>query len=269
MFSICVPSWNSLEYLKILVAGLKKNTRVPYELIVHDNGSTDGTQEWLAENKISCTRSEKNLGFCGVNNAIASSFYPFTIIMNTDMYPLPGWDLALFDQINKFQDQGIRKFTISCCLIEPSGNNPEYTIFNAGYDAGTFSEPILVGNYVKNRQKWKKENTTQYSHPILFTKDMLSEVNFLDEQYFPGWAVDHDIAASVYKAGCRNFVMLGDSRVYHFSSKTFKKLPDDVRRKDGQDIFFKKWGITVDEFRHKLGVAKPFAVVDEYVLSKT
>jgi GT2 family glycosyltransferase len=267
MLSICVPSWNSLEYLKILVRSIRRNTKVPYEIIVHDNGSDDNTALYCKSENILFSRSPNNLGFTGVNTALRAAAFEYTVIMNTDMYVLPDWDTAIVNQINKFKEQGIDKFTISSCLIEPVGNNPEYTIFNSGHSSGTFHEVLLLGNFLKSREAWKKPNTNQYSHPILLPTKMLREMNYLDEEYFPGWAVDHDLAASAYKAGCRNFVMLGDSRVYHFSSKTFQKLPNEIRNQHGQDIFQRKWGMTVDEFRKRLGVKLPFEKVGENVLN--
>jgi GT2 family glycosyltransferase len=261
MISICIPSWDSLEYLKILIASIKKNTRMPHEIIVHDNGSADETLHWLIMNKIKHTKSDKNLGFCGVNAALKEAKYPYCMIVNTDMFMLPGWDLAITSQINAFKKQGHDRFTISSCLIEPTGNNPEYDIFYAGHDTQTFDEKKLL-EYFSTVQP-KKINTTQYSHPILIPKFMLEEVNYFDETYFPGWAVDHDLPMSLYQKGCRNFIMLGNSRVFHFSSKTFKKLPDEIRNRNGHDIFQNKWSISVDEFRKRLNVAQPYAKVPD------
>ena len=41
--SIIVPCWNQLEFTQQCLAALKRHTREPWELIVIDNGSTDGT----------------------------------------------------------------------------------------------------------------------------------------------------------------------------------------------------------------------------------
>ncbi len=89
MISICIPSLNALPYLKLFVSSLKKNTRIPTELIVVDNGSDDGTSEWLQENKIYHFRNETNKGFCAVNDAIKASKYPYCFIANADMFLLP------------------------------------------------------------------------------------------------------------------------------------------------------------------------------------
>jgi len=265
--SICVPSWDSLEYLKILHKGLIRNTKLNYELIIHDNGSTDGTLQWLKDNKIQYTHSNKNLGFCGVNAAIQQAHGEYIMIFNSDMYPLPLWDVEIFKQIQKFKKQKKDKFTISCALIEPVGNNPEYVISNFGHDAKSFNEEDLVRDYISNRfTKYKQYNTTQYSHPILMPRAMWEEMGYMDESYFPGWSVDHDLAVCAYEVGCRDFIMLTMSRAYHFISKTFTKLPRDIKNRHGQDVFEKKWGFTVDSFRAKINIAQSYKEVVDGIL---
>jgi GT2 family glycosyltransferase len=257
MISICVPSWNSLDYLKILYASFKCNTRLKYELIVHDNGSQDGTYAWCRNNNIILTRSEQNEGFCGVNHALKLAKFSYILIANSDMYALPFWDLEILKQINKFKSQKIDRFTISCSLIEPFGKNPEYIISYHGRDTQSFDEGGLLADYLANRNtKYNTNNTIQYSHPILIPKFMLEEINYLDEHYFPGWNVDNDIPRCLYEKGCMTFIMLTKSRFYHFISKTFSKLPNDIRNMDGKKIFFEKWGETADEFRKRINVKK-------------
>jgi len=68
--AICVPVWNCLAYTKGFVNSIK--TRYPFDLIVHANGCTDGTLEWLSNPKnfeglknlesVRVSFSETNLG---------------------------------------------------------------------------------------------------------------------------------------------------------------------------------------------------------------
>lgn len=262
-FHICVPTWNSLPYLKLLLRGIDQNSTVgTHNVIVHDNGSTDGTEEFLRENRIEYTRSKTNLGFCGVNAALKrANLLPHVMIMNTDMFPLPGWDMEIFKQCLKFKRQNISEYTISSCLIEPVGANPEYDIRNFGTSHEDFDEKGLMLYFNGNRQQLlSRKDTVQYSHPILMPTALMQQIGYMDESYFPGWSSDHDLAAAAYfNANCRNFVMLGRSRVYHFSSKTFQKLPDEIRYRDGQDIFQRKWNMSVDSFRSLLQVKNAYA----------
>lgn len=264
MFSICLCAWNDLEFLKILHAGIKRNTRIPYELIVHDNGSEDGTWEWLEENKITRSRSEENLGVAAVNYAVKLAQFPYIIDINADMYPLPMWDLDIFKQINEFKRQGIEKYTISSCLVEPVGSNPEYTIHNCGTSPETFEEEKLRQDYFNNYAAWDKPNTTQYSHPIGMPKALWDEFGGVDMSYQFGVGTDHDISACAYESGCRDFIMLGKSRVYHFICQTIGKL--STNRPDGQAKFKEKWGISVAEFRERMGIAKPYRRVPDGIL---
>lgn len=264
MLSICLCSWNDLPFLKILYAGVKRNTRLSYEFIVHDNGSTDGTEEWLKENNIKYTRSETNEGVAAVNYAVEQATGDYIVDINADMYPLPGWDTEIWKQVTKFRQEGVEKFTISSCLVEPRGANPEYTIKNHGTNPESFNEEGLMQDFLNNAAFWKKVDTTQYSHPISMPKKLWDEMGGVDFDYPYGLATDHDIAARAYNAGCRNFKMLGRSRVYHFVGQTIRKLPAD--RPNAEPLFFDKWGVTVQEFRNRLGVAKPFKEVDPDVL---
>lgn len=259
MISICIPSWNSLQYLKILISSIKKNTKIPHQIIVHDNGSTDGTSKWCSENGINnLSYSSENLGFCAVNKAINKARYDYCLIANSDMYFLSGWDLAILNQINQFKRQKIERFTISCNLIESSGYNPEFDIFDAGTDAVSFNEQKLLNWY--SSVKPQKPTDRQFSHPILIPKFMLDEIGGFDEKYFPGWSSDMDLPMALYKKGCRDFIRLGNSRVYHFISKTFSQLPTEIKSRHGQDIFYNKWGMTVDEFRKRIGVnSQPYS----------
>lgn len=262
MFSVCLCSWNDLEYLKLLYNGLKKNTRLPYELIIHDNGSEDGTLDWLKENKINFTRSDQNLGVGAVNFAVEKAKYDYIVDINSDMYPLIFWDTEILKQIKNFENQNVKKYTISSCLIEPVGTNSEYTIINFGENHSSFLEDELIRWFLLNGKKNEKKIVRQYSHPIVMKKSMWKEFGGVDMNYEYGIATDHDLAMSAYSVGCRNFVMLGKSRVYHFVSKTIKKLPSN--RSDGHDYFLKKWGISIERFRKDIiKVREPFILNEE------
>jgi glycosyltransferase involved in cell wall biosynthesis len=259
-FDICIPAYNSLEYLKKCVESIQKNSTFGHRIYVHDNGSTDGTEEWLkSRNDIVYTRSATNEGFCAVNNVLKIATAPYIMIFNCDMYVLPDWDLFIYKQIVNFVNvRRINKFTISCSLIEPVGHNPEYIIRDFGTDISGFRENQLLDDFYRNRARYLNSlDTIQYSHPILLPRTMLHLIGYMDPAYFPGWASDHDLAAGAFfTAHCRDFVMLGKSKVYHFSSKTFQKLPEEIRNRHGQDIFRKKWGMSADEFRTMINIRK-------------
>ena len=248
-----------LPYLKLLYSSLRRNSEFKHKLYAVDNGSTDGTSDWLESQGIEHVTLHDNHGFCAVNEAlkIATNENKYVMVFNTDMVPLRFWDVAIATQIRQFESKNIEKFTISCRLVEPTGNNPEYVIADYGQSPDALNMEALLRFSPR-----PVANTNQYSHPILFPSKMLQDVEYFDQQYWPGWASDHDIAMKCSRVGCKNFVMLGNSHVYHFSSATFNKLKSEDRAKDGQDIFKRKWNISVDEFRRQIQIRSPFSIKD-------
>jgi len=264
--TVCVPSFDSLDYLKILYKSFKKNTKIAMDFIVHSNAHTSEMDVFLKENEIQFTSSPKNLGFTGVNKALKLVKTDYVFIVNTDMYFLPNWDLALLKEIKGFEKKGVDKFTLSADLIEPAGNNPEYVIEYFGHDTCSFQEDNLLNFYYNNKSRLNTGDKTQYSHPILVPMKYMKVIGYLDDNYFPGWSVDHDLPAALYIMGFRHFKKVCSCRVYHFISKTFTKLSKKDNMKHGQDVFLNKWGITVDEFRKKLGIANPYREVPGGIL---
>ena len=47
MFSIIIPTYNNLEYLKLCLKSIKKNSKFNHEIIIHVNEGTDGTLDYL------------------------------------------------------------------------------------------------------------------------------------------------------------------------------------------------------------------------------
>ncbi len=70
MFSIIIPTFNNLPYLKICISSIKKNSKFEHEIIAHINDGADGTEEYLITEKIKYTMTKHNAGICeGVNMA--------------------------------------------------------------------------------------------------------------------------------------------------------------------------------------------------------
>ena len=73
MFSIIIPTLNNLNYLKICLASIKKNSKYKNQIIPHVNIGDDGTVEFLKENKIDFTYTKDNAGICTGKFSISKS----------------------------------------------------------------------------------------------------------------------------------------------------------------------------------------------------
>jgi len=85
--SVVLVSWNRKEDLRIALDSLYTQAEVDFEIIVVDNGSTDGTLEMLAREprEIRSIRNGKNRGACwGKNQGILAARAPFLVFMDSD-----------------------------------------------------------------------------------------------------------------------------------------------------------------------------------------
>ncbi len=86
--AIVIVNWNGGELLRRCIASvLAAPPRVPYEIIVVDNASTDGSREWLASlgERVRLIANVENVGFGRANNqAFAASAAPRLFLLNSD-----------------------------------------------------------------------------------------------------------------------------------------------------------------------------------------
>lgn len=98
--TVALVSWNGRRHLETCLAALagQDDPGVPWEVLVLDNGSKDGTAEWLrrAYPGVRLVASPVNLGFCAGNNrAVAAAEGDAVALLNNDTRPAPGWLAAL------------------------------------------------------------------------------------------------------------------------------------------------------------------------------
>ena len=100
MFSILIPSFNNVDYLKTCINSLRKNSKHNHQIIVHINEGTDGSLQYVKENNIEYTYSEDNIGMPkALNKASKLSKFDYILISHDDFYYCPGWDVELVNNV--------------------------------------------------------------------------------------------------------------------------------------------------------------------------
>ncbi|MFI5156621.1 MAG: glycosyltransferase family 2 protein [Chitinophagales bacterium] len=253
VFSILIPSWNNLSYLKLCIESIQRNSRFQHQIIIHINEGRDGTLDWIgSQESIDFTHSRENIGVCyalNLSSTLADSDY--LLFMNDDMYACPDWDLELH---NEMRSIGHPYFFLSSTAIEPfDTNNPCALIMDCGRDIENFDEGKLLKVFMSQRMNdWQGATWP----PNLIHKQIWRLVGGYSTEFSPGMYSDPDFSMKLWNLGIRFFKGCSKSRVYHFGSKSVGR----VKRNKGYFRFIEKWGLTSDTFtRHYLKRGQPFS----------
>lgn len=256
LFSIIIPTWNNLEYLKICVESIRKNSAHKHQIVLHINEGLDGTLEWARQNNLAFTHSSENIGICfGCNAAYSLCTSDYILYLNDDMYVCPDWDVALADEIKKSNSI---YFYFSSTMIEwkDTGNPAVLAPYDFGSTPDTFREEELILK-TKELSKLKKDWSGSMWPPSIMHRKMWDLIGGFSIEFSPGLYSDPDICKKLWDAGCRNFKGIGSSLVYHFMSKSTGKIS---YINPGKNQFMKKWGIRAKFFKkHYLKMGEDYS----------
>lgn len=240
-FCLLIPTWNNIAYLKNCINSILKNSFFKNQIVVIINEGTDGTLHWVGEQtEIDYVYAPTNIGICyGLNAARSLIKSDYIVYVNDDMYVLPNWDKVIYDEI---QNLGTKAFMLSATMIEPQHtNNPCVIVRDYGSDIDRFDESSLLKEYQDLAiEDW----CGSMWPPNVVHVEMWDLVGGMSIEYSPGMYSDPDLTRKLFDAGVRIFKGKGASLVYHFGSKSTRRL----RKSNGKKIFLAKWGITPGTF---------------------
>lgn len=239
VFSILIPSWNNLEFLKLCVRSIKRNSAYSHQIIVHVNEGSDGTLDWVKEQKLDYTYSQHNIGVCLSMNMMRSKVIAdYICFLNDDMYVLPDWDKYLLEEIQLLPD---KFFFLSATTIQPS---PSTSVIAANYgrNVDEFQEKKLLSEFREIPfDDWMGATLP----PNIVHRDIWDMVGGYSVELSPGMYSDPDFTAKLWFCGVRYMKGISRSRVYHFEAKTTARIV----KNNGSFQFLLKWGMTSSTFR--------------------
>ena len=240
MISILIPTYNNLDYLKLCLKSLEKNSSLTHEIIIHINNGSDGTLDFIKANDYKYTSSDDNIGLCSsINKAAKLVSNKYILYSHDDMYFCPNWDKVLLDEVKSLNHDN---FYLSGTMIEP---NSGHIVCNFGVNINTFNEDELLSKF-KDINFYDHQGT--HFAPHLVSKKMWDKVGGFSEEFNPGIGSDPDFNMKLWKEGVRIFKGLNDFKVYHFGSLTTRKKKNFIQNK-GDKTFLKKWGFSTKFFK--------------------
>ena len=113
--TVVIPNYNGLKFMDPCFKALNLQLCRDFDILVVDNGSTDGSVEWLKEHEIPSIFLEKNTGFSGaVNVGIKASKTPYVILLNNDTEP----DCHYIGEMIKAIERSPEIFSVSSKMIQ-------------------------------------------------------------------------------------------------------------------------------------------------------
>ncbi len=240
--SIVMLTWNGLDYTKQCLKSLHDRTATPpaYELIVVDNGSTDGTVEYLEKQDwLTLIKNERNLGFVKGNNigiAVTDSATDI-LLLNNDMVIIEDDWLAKLQEVaysdSTYGIVGARLLMANGQLLHAGTYMPWHTF--AGQQIGAMEKNV-------NQYNRAREVDGIVAACVYIKREVIEKVGVLDEEFF-SYFEDTDYCLRVRDAGYK-VILAGNVNLIHHENVSTKVNKTSFSRiyDKSKDIFRRKWG---------------------------
>lgn len=251
--SIIILTYNNLDYSMQCIESIRQYTdEDTYEIVVVDNGSKDGTREWLKQQKnLKLVFPDENTGFPkGCNLGIeAAEKGNDILLLNNDIVVTPSWLTNLKNCF--YSDDNIAAVGP---ITNYASNDQSISVpYKSMQEMVKFAETINISD----RNKWEQK-TKLVGFCLLIKRKVLNDVGLLDENFFPGNFEDDDLCARIAKSGY-NFVLCNDCFIHHYGNITFNKEPKK---------FNNVLAINYQKFRQKWGFDAPLtSIIDSDVIT--
>lgn len=213
--SVVIANWNGQHFLERCLTSLLAQTHPPSEIIVVDNGSTDGSVEWIRAHfpTVRLVLNDHNRGFAAANNqGWQASHGAYIALINNDAWAAPEWLAVLVAALEADERVGM----VASKMLY--ANQPR-RINSTG---------ICIDRWgvIWDRQVGETESTNDVVEDVfgacagaaLYRRRLLEELGGFDEFFF-AYLEDVDLAWRARWLGWRA-VYAPRARVYHHHSST-------------------------------------------------
>ncbi len=245
--SIVILTCNQRELTRACLESIRKHTASPYEVIVVDNASTDGTvadleQHARESNTYKVIFNSKNRGYPFANNqGIVASRGDFVILLNNDVVVTDGWLEGLIECARSHPRIGI----VGPMTNYISGPQCERGVAYRSMDE---MQRFATRYRTEHRYQWREfPRITGFC--MLVKRELIEKIGGLDPLFGMGNCEDDDFCLRSIQVGYKNMIA-GDVFIHHVGSQYWVKRGLDRYRQHlefAQRLFVAKWGLTTEQ----------------------
>ena len=245
-----IPSRNNLEFLQLAYQSIR-NLNTKHEVLVLNDASTDGTQEWINNQKdqdliVHHNPGPERIGIVGMfDKGIEMARTDIIMAFHSDMVACKDFDVNILKHLEKGK-------IITGTRVEPPlhPDGPEKIMMNFGIEVDEFN----MEEWYEKSELLKNERITEgiFAPWCMYKEDFLS-IGGHDELFAPQSKEDSDLFNRFHLKGYK-FIQPWDALVYHFTSRGSRfnkhaggsagKNSDEwlhTTTKNGRN-FIRKWG---------------------------
>jgi len=225
--SIVILTYNELDCTRECLESIDHNTPEPHEIILVDNGSSDGTVPYLRElcaqdDRYRLVENGTNLGFAaGCNIGMRLARGGRILLLNNDVVVPRGWLSGLLQCLEREPDAGI---------VGPMSNEVAgaQRVSDTGYRSTDELEEF-ARSFARENGGRRVPADRLVGFCMLFRREVVEAVGELDESFGSGNFEDDDfcLRAALAGYGC---VIAGDVFIHHYGSRSFKANRIDYAR---------------------------------------
>jgi len=216
LVSVVIPNWNGKKFLAGCLDSLKTQTYERHEVIMIDNGSVDGSVEFIETNypRVRLIRYAKNTGFSvAVNRGIEAAEGEFIALLNNDTVVDPRWLEEMMAGIKRHPELG----SVACKMLAYD----DHSLLDGagdGYRRGGL--PGRIGHREKDIGQFDSERFVfgACGGAALYRKELFDRIGLFDQDYF-AYLEDVDLGLRAQSAGYK-CLYLPKAIVYHLGCGT-------------------------------------------------
>lgn len=222
--SFVIPLYNCLDLTQAMLASLRATmpAGLSHEIILVDDGSTDGTRDWLrtlGAKPFSVLLNEENLGYAGANNrGVAKARGNLLVLLNSDLVLTPGWlepMLSLYGSTGDAGAIGNVQLSVKTGQIDHAG----IMINGKGKPAHDPTPPDPWSHF--------REVPAVTGACLLIARSLWADLGGFDPGYING-CEDVDLCFRANTRRKRNLVALRSTIHHHVSASPGRKRRDEA-----------------------------------------